>query len=100
MAAPEQTPEGRERVPRSLVEALGRLFDAVAQNGGEIPSLHDVEKLYMQFVLDEVRGNKARAASILKLDRKTLYARIKKLRLDVSGASRKCRSPRERVGGD
>ncbi len=42
----------------------------------ELPPLEEVERRYIQRVLDAVGGNKALAARILGLDRKTLYRRL------------------------
>jgi two-component system, NtrC family, response regulator AtoC len=40
------------------------------------PTLADVEQRYIHFVLEQVNGNKKRAADILGITRKTLYRRI------------------------
>ena len=42
-------------------------------------TLEEVENRYIQRVLASVQGNRARAARILGLDRKTLYRRLKRL---------------------
>ena len=44
-------------------------------------SLEEVEKNYIKMVLDFHHGNRSRAAGILRIDRKTLLAKIKKYRL-------------------
>lgn len=44
-----------------------------------LPTLADVERRYMQHVLDKVDGNKKMAASILGIGRRTLYRRMPEL---------------------
>jgi DNA-binding NtrC family response regulator len=43
-----------------------RLFDG-------LPSLEELERRYLLYVLEAVNGNRTRAAEILKIDRRTLY---------------------------
>ncbi len=42
----------------------------------ELPALAEVERRYIQYILDRVGGNKRRAASILGIGRRTLYRRL------------------------
>jgi DNA-binding NtrC family response regulator len=44
----------------------------------EPPTLEELEKRYIRFVLRQTRGKKAQSASILGINRKTLTAKIKK----------------------
>ena len=46
------------------------------------PSLEEHEKRYILEVLDEVEGNKSKAAKILKIDRVSLWRKIKRYGLD------------------
>ena len=39
--------------------------------------LSEVEKQYIQRVLEETEGNKAKAASVLGISRETLYQKLK-----------------------
>jgi DNA-binding NtrC family response regulator len=39
-------------------------------------SLEEVERDYIRAVVDAVKGNKTEAASILRIDRKTLYRKL------------------------
>ncbi len=48
-----------------------------ADDPSELVSLEEVERRYVLRVLDAVGGNRSRAAEILKVDRKTLYSRLK-----------------------
>ena len=41
-----------------------------------LPSLQEMERLYLNFVLQKVDGNKRRAAAILGISRRTLYRRL------------------------
>jgi two-component system response regulator HydG len=43
----------------------------------ELVSLEEVEKRYILRVVEAVGGNRSRAADILKVDRKTLYTKLK-----------------------
>ena len=43
-----------------------------------LPPLDDIEKRYIEYVLDKTDGNKSKAARILGIDRTTLYEKIKK----------------------
>lgn len=40
---------------------------------GDLPSLSELEKRYLQFVLEKTGGNRTRTAEILEIDRRTLY---------------------------
>ncbi len=51
---------------------------------GSFRPMDEVERLYVQKVLDSVQGNKREAAKILGFDRKTLYRKLQKWGLDVS----------------
>jgi two-component system response regulator AtoC len=44
------------------------------QTGEPLVSLAELERRYIQQVLDRVGGNKSRAARILGVDRRTLYS--------------------------
>ena len=43
----------------------------------ELVSLEEVEKRFIRRVVEAVGGNRSRAADILKVDRKTLYTKLK-----------------------
>ncbi|MFZ6007409.1 MAG: sigma-54-dependent transcriptional regulator [Nitrospirota bacterium] len=51
---------------------------------GKIPSLEDQETAYIQWVLNEVGGNKTIAAQILGIDRVSLWRKLKKYGLENS----------------
>jgi transcriptional regulator with PAS, ATPase and Fis domain len=48
---------------------------------GNSKTLEDMEKEYIKAVLQAQFGNKTRAAEILGIDRKTLWAKIKKYKI-------------------
>ena len=56
--------------------ALGNEVTPAAAQGASWPSLEDVEKRYIQKVLEATGGNKRRTADILGIARKTLYRRL------------------------
>ncbi len=49
---------------------------------GKFPSLEDQEKTYIRWVLEEVDGNKSKAAQILGIDRVSLWRKLKKFDLE------------------
>ncbi|MDH4272478.1 MAG: sigma 54-interacting transcriptional regulator, partial [Candidatus Aminicenantes bacterium] len=51
---------------------------------GELVSLREVERNYIQYVLDAVQGSKTRASQILKISRPTLDKKIKEYKLRVA----------------
>jgi DNA-binding NtrC family response regulator len=50
---------------------------------GKIPSLEEQEMTYIQWVLNEVGGNKTLAAQILGIDRVSLWRKLKKYGLEI-----------------
>jgi len=56
-----------------------QLFDS---NKGEILSLKEMEKRYIQFVLKKFEGNKTQCAKSLGIGRNTLYEKIKEYELE------------------
>ena len=51
---------------RNLVSPTARAF-------ADLPSLEELERRYLIHVIDAAKGNRTRAAEILKIDRRTLY---------------------------
>ncbi len=49
---------------------------------GKLPSLDDQERAYVEWVLHEVDGNRARAAAILGIDRVSLWRKLKRYGLE------------------
>ncbi len=66
--------DGAEIGPEDLPDALRRR--TVAPSDGEIRSLSEVEREQIVRALQSVKGNKAAAARLLGLDRKTLYRKL------------------------
>jgi transcriptional regulator with PAS, ATPase and Fis domain len=54
----------------------------IRQAGEEGISLETVEKEYIKMILKKTRGHKNKAASILGMDRRTLYRKLKKYGID------------------
>jgi transcriptional regulator with PAS, ATPase and Fis domain len=83
--------ELRNVIERAMVVARGNLielddlsffFPVVETDVKEsLPSLDEVEKDYIQKVLDQTNGNIAQAAAILKVSRLTMYNKIEKYQL-------------------
>jgi two-component system response regulator HydG len=55
---------------------------ALTWSGSQFKTLTDIEKEYIKAVLRDQEGNKSRTATILGIDRKTLWAKIKKFGLE------------------
>ena len=53
----------------------GTLFEATSAN--DLPSLEEIEKRYIKFVLEKTQGRKDRAAKILQCNRRTLFRKEK-----------------------
>jgi DNA-binding NtrC family response regulator len=53
-------------------------FQNLSSNPLELPSMEEVEERHIRRVLNAVNGNKTLAAKVLKLDRRTLYRKLKK----------------------
>jgi DNA-binding NtrC family response regulator len=69
--------------PDNLAEAK-RPPSAVAPAGGDPRHLREVARRHVQAVLQEVKGNKVRAARALGISRRALYRLISKYRLEVT----------------
>ncbi len=54
------------------------------REAGKIPSLDAQEKAYIQWVLEEVDGNRSRAAAILGIDRVSLWRKLKRYGIEES----------------
>jgi DNA-binding NtrC family response regulator len=55
---------------------------ALAWAGDKFKTLADIERAYIKTVLRDQEGNKSRTAAILGIERKTLWSKIKKYRLE------------------
>lgn len=64
-------------LPESLANSPRRVPAGVLPEG-ILPPLADVERAYIDRVMEATRGNRAEAARILGLDRKTLYNRMRR----------------------
>ncbi|HIJ57667.1 MAG TPA: sigma-54-dependent Fis family transcriptional regulator [Deltaproteobacteria bacterium] len=78
----EKTDTIRERhLPVNITRRRGT-FDFSYRNGNQELSLEGMEMRYIQFILSRTGGIRQQAADILKINRKTLSAKIKKYGLD------------------
>jgi len=69
-------------LPRRLQVELSQ--NAISSLPSSLP-LSELEKLYIQKVLEETGGNKKKAADILGIDRRTLYRMATRLGLPIKG---------------
>jgi DNA-binding NtrC family response regulator len=60
----------------------GALLQTFRKKDGKYPSLEDMERSYIQWVLKEVGENKTEAAKYLGIDRVSLWRKLKKLGLE------------------
>jgi two-component system response regulator HydG len=72
-------------LPHSLLER--KAPDVLAEAAARQLTLSDLEREYIQQILDEEGGNKTRAAQRLGLDRKTLYRKLEEYRRECAGGS-------------
>ena len=62
-----------------LPEDLRRMrLKVFRREAGNIPSLDDQEKAYIEWVLEQVDGNRSRAAAVLGIDRVSLWRKLKR----------------------
>lgn len=54
----------------------GEITDNLIQEYEMLPTLQEIEKKYIDHVLEKVDGNKRRAAAILGVSRRTLYRHL------------------------
>jgi len=66
-------------LPDDLRELAIRTF---RRKEGRLPSLEEQEREYIQWVLQEARGNQTLAAQILGIDRVSLWRKLKRYRLE------------------
>jgi len=76
--------DARDLAELSTETTGGLLAGSIEQ---QVP-LRELERSYILMVLENVRGNKSRAAEILGLDRKTLYRKLEEFAQDKSPAAR------------
>ena len=50
----------------------------------DLPSLDEVERRYLLYVLEAVGGNRTRAAAVLGIDRRTLYRMAERFGVPLS----------------
>ena len=56
----------------------------VVEAFADLPSLDELERRYLIHVLEAARGNRTRAAEILKIDRRTLYRMAARYGIDLA----------------
>ncbi len=72
---PEHLPERIRKAPASQAApgAQAAAFPAELLEGDMLPSLDELRRRYVNYVLERVNGNKRRAAALLGVGRRTLY---------------------------
>ena len=65
-------------LPERVREAERARIDFGAEDPEDFVTLEEMERRYVQRVLESVGGNKSHAARILDVDRKTLFRKLKR----------------------
>lgn len=60
----------------------GLKIQTIRKSDGELPTLEEQEKAYIEWVLSEAAGNKTEAARILGIDRVSLWRKLKRYELE------------------
>jgi len=82
---------GHEIVPEDLPEKLQSAQVRAAARSPlsalfeDLPSLDELERRYLLYILEVAGGNRTRAAEILRVDRRTLYRMIERYGIDNNG---------------
>lgn len=72
-------------VPKDLPEELAQIsFRVYRDSGPHLPTLEENEREYVKWVLKHVSGNKSKASQILKIDRVSLWRKLKRWGLEGS----------------
>jgi two-component system response regulator HydG len=71
-----------EDLPESLQRFKPRSMVIEGDDPESLPSLVDMEERYIRRVLEAVDWNKSHAARILRVDRRTLYRKMERLKID------------------
>ena len=50
---------------------------------GDLPTMDELQKRYLIYVLEQTEGNRTRAAEILEIDRRTLYRMIERFGIEL-----------------
>lgn len=82
---------GHEIVPEDLPEKLQSAQVRAAARSPlsalfeDLPSLDELERRYLLYILEVADGNRTRAAEILRVDRRTLYRMMERYGIDSNG---------------
>jgi DNA-binding NtrC family response regulator len=85
---------GAEVAPEDLPAKL-QAFEARARTGtqpsplvalyADLPALDELERRYLLYVLEQVHGNRTRAAEVMQIDRRTLYRMAERFGVQLDG---------------
>lgn len=75
--------DGDTLLPRCFPWFVGQKQIKPVTSNDKVYCLEDLEKRHIKRVLNETKGHRSQAAGLLGIDRKTLYQKIKKYKLEV-----------------
>ena len=88
-----------EDLPERIRDHKSSHVVVAAESPDDLVPLAEVEKRYIERVLDSVAGNKRRAAAILGLDRATLYRKLERYAQGSAPSERRRSAPPDSKGG-
>ncbi len=74
-------------LPEKIRDAQPERIDFGANDPEDFVTLDEMERRYVQRVLESVGGNKSHAARILDVDRKTLFRKLKREEAQAASAA-------------
>jgi DNA-binding NtrC family response regulator len=74
--APDDLPEKIRERPVRHEDSIESMFE-------DLPSLDEMERRYLIYVLHRVGGSRTRAAEVLQIDRRTLYRMAERFRINL-----------------
>jgi transcriptional regulator with PAS, ATPase and Fis domain len=70
-------------LPEKIRERAVRHEDSIESMFEDLPSLDEMERRYLIYVLHRVGGSRTRAAEVLQIDRRTLYRMAERFRINL-----------------
>lgn len=78
---PEDLP-GEEQIEKASTEQVVEVEQFLDHPNGHTPTLEEISKKYIQYIYDKNSGAKEQTAKDLGIDRKTLYRKLKEMKIN------------------